>query len=85
MEKIYDTVQKITAEFEVQTHQGQCDEMISCFIPATNMYFSARTAEDVTRKGRAMIQMFVKLWNEYNQSDAPKDFTFMKNSDEISA
>ena len=53
--------------FEIQTHQGEEDEMVSCFIPAINTYFSAKSFDDVDRKVNVMIKIWVNYFNEMNR------------------
>lgn len=57
----------VTVKFTVKTDQHESDEMISCFIPEINTYFSAKTPEDVQRKASVMIKSWVGYFNEKNQ------------------
>lgn len=57
----------VSINFTVKTDQHDTDEMISCYIPEINQYFSARTPEDVKRKASAFIKSWINFWNERNQ------------------
>ncbi len=57
----------VSVNFTVKTDQHDTDEMISCFIPEINQYFSARTPEDVQRKATAFIKIWIDYWNQKNQ------------------
>jgi len=78
MDAEYDIIKKVNVEFEVRAHQDEGDEMISCCIPATDTYFSAKSWEDVNKKSGAMIKSFINFWNEYNNNGEKKDFSRMK-------
>lgn len=60
---------KVTIEFEVEMKQDESDEMISCFIPSINGYFSANTIDDVERKAKGFIKSFIKFNKEVNNKE----------------
>ena len=64
----YDNEITVSMDFQVKTHQGQCDEMISCYIPSIRQYYSAKTHEDVIRKGQAIMTLYIRFFNEHNRS-----------------
>jgi hypothetical protein len=55
----YTTIKTTSVNFEVKAHQGEEDEMISCYIPAIDAYFSATRWADVDRIAGAMIKSFL--------------------------
>lgn len=67
MDNDYKDEMTISVNFTVKTIQEESDEMISCFIPEIDQYFSAKTPEDVQRKATAFIKMWIKYWNQKNQ------------------
>lgn len=44
------------------------NSMYSCFIPETNIRFSAKEYEDIQKKGSAMIKILVDHFNKTNQN-----------------
>lgn len=63
----HDTVHTAQVPFEIQSHQHEEDEMISCFIPAINTYFSVRKFSDIEEKANALIKIWVNHFNEENK------------------
>ena len=55
---------KVNVEFEINSKSS--DEWIHCHIPEIDTYFSAKSEDDVIRKGKAAIKSFVQYWNEQN-------------------
>jgi hypothetical protein len=75
---MYETSKTVEVGFEVQIHQHDSDEVYSCYVPAIEQYFSARNVDDIERKTRAFVKMYIDFWNEYNNNGEKKDFSFMK-------
>ena len=57
---------KTELDFEIEIIHEQCDEMLSCYIPEIDGYFSARTLDDARKTGSAMIKSFIRYWKMSN-------------------
>ena len=63
----YNDKTTVSIDFTVMTQQDESDEMISCYMPEIGQYFSARTHEDVQKKAKVFIKMWIKYYNEKNK------------------
>ena len=50
---------KFEARIQKQEDGGYC-----VFIPACNAFFSAKTEEDIKRRGGAMVKSTIRFWQE---------------------
>lgn len=63
MNEEYKNEMTISVDFTVKTDQHDSDEMISCYMPEINVYFSAKKPEDIPRKAAAFVKIWVNHWN----------------------
>jgi len=66
--EIYNQKRTVSVDFTVMTDNPESDEMFSCYMPEIDVYFSARTEEDINKKASAFVKMWVDFFHEKNQS-----------------
>jgi hypothetical protein len=66
MNEEYDKSRNISIDFEIKMCQENDSNLISCYIPFADIYFSAKSLEDVDKKGILMIKSFINFWNKYS-------------------